>query len=116
MAYDKELEARIDLISLNWPGFAKQRMFGGIAYLLQGNMAFGISKAWLLVRCGAATEARCLAEPGVQPFDLGGKRMTGWVMVAPEGCADDPDLTRWLERGRDFAAGLAPKPPRAVKA
>lgn len=109
MAYDTELEARIDYLSLNWPGFARKPMFGGMGYLLHGNMAFGIWRDWLVVRCGAAQHDRCLARPGAKAFDITGKTMHGWVMVAPEGCTNEADLAAWLELGRDFAAGLPPK-------
>ncbi|MEW5788502.1 MAG: TfoX/Sxy family protein [Pseudomonadota bacterium] len=109
MAYDTDLEARIDLASLNWPGFAKKKMFGGLGYLLNGNMAFGIWKDHLVVRCGPAAHAACLARPGVGEFDVTGRPMAGWVLVAPEGFADAAGLPAWLELGRDFAACLPAK-------
>lgn len=109
MAHDTVLESRIDLLSLNWPGFAKKAMFGGKGYLLHGNMAFGIWRDRLVVRCGADLHARCLALPHVREFDVTGKAMAGWVMVLPEALETDDTLRAWLERGRDFAATLAPK-------
>lgn len=109
MAYDTDLAARIDRQILHWPGFAKKPMFGGLGYLLQGNMAFGIWQDQLIVRCGAEHYARCLAQPDVREFDITGRAMTGWVMVAPAGCDEDRALASWLARGRDFAAGLPPK-------
>jgi TfoX/Sxy family transcriptional regulator of competence genes len=109
MAHDIELEARIDLASLHWPGMAKKAMFGGMGYLLRGNMAFGIWRDHLVVRCGPASQAACLALPHARPFDVTGKAMTGWIMVAPDGFEQDADLLAWLERGRDFAASLPEK-------
>lgn len=109
MAHDKDLEARIDLTSLNWPGLSKKKMFGGMGYLLNGNMAFGIWKDSLVVRCGAESHARCLALPGVAEFDVTGRPMTGWVLVAPDALATEAALLAWLERGRDFAATLEAK-------
>lgn len=109
MPYDPDLEARIDLLSLHWPGFAKKAMFGGKGYLLQGNMAYGIWHDKLIVRCGHERYAACLAMPGARVFDITGKAMDGWVMVAPEGFETEATLLAWLERGRDFAAGLPAK-------
>lgn len=109
MAYDTELEARIDLISLAWPGLAKKAMFGGKGYLLLGNMAFGIWKDHLVVRCGPDRYPACLAQPHVAEFAVTGKPMAGWVLVAPEGFADEPTLATWLETGRDFAVTLPAK-------
>ena len=109
MAYDTELESRIDLLSLNWPGFAKKRMFGGIGYLLQGNMAFGVLKELLIVRCGAEDYEYCLTQPHTRPFDITGKAMIGWVCVDTTSLDNDDALLAWLERGRNFAATLPPK-------
>ncbi len=109
MPYDAALEARIDHLSLHWPGFVKKSMFGGKGYLLLGHMAFGIWHDKLIVRCGSGQYADCLEQPGARVFDITGKAMDGWVMVAPEGFATATTLLVWLERGRDFAAGLPPK-------
>ncbi len=109
MAYDQQLAERIDLASLNWPGIAKKAMFGGIGYLLNGNMAFGVWRDHLVVRCGPATYDACLALEYARPFDVTGKAMSGWLMVAPEGLESDAALTVWLERGRDFAVSLPGK-------
>jgi hypothetical protein len=109
MAHDKEMEARIDQLSLNWPGFAKKKMFGGLGYLLNGNMAFGIWKDSLVVRCGAESYARNLDQPGVAEFDITGRPMAGWVLVDPDALAEEASLLGWLERGRDFAATLTAK-------
>lgn len=109
MAYDKDLEARVDLLSLNWPGFAKKKMFGGVGYLLRGNMSFGILKDQLIVRCGPERHGQCLALPGVAEFDITGKSMAGWVMVSPDVLENDVELSAWLEMGRDYAASLPDK-------
>jgi hypothetical protein len=109
MAHDTDLETRIDLAILHWPGFAKKAMFGGRGYLLRGNMAFGIWRDHLVVRCGPTVYAACVARSGAREFDVTGKPMTGWLMVAPEGYEADADFHDWLARGRDFAAGLPPK-------
>lgn len=109
MAHDTELEARVDLLSLYWPGLAKKKMFGGVGYLMNGNMAFGIWKHSLVVRCGPEAYPRYLAMPGVSEFDVTGRPMSGWLLVAPDVFAGEVDLQAWLERGRDFAATLPAK-------
>ncbi len=109
MAHDKELEGRIDLLSLNWPGMSKKKMFGGVGWLLNGNMAFGIWKDSLVVRCGAEAYADCLSLPGVAEFNVTGRPMVGWLLVGPDICASEDALLGWLERGRDFAASLEAK-------
>lgn len=109
MAHDSELEARIDLISLYWPGLAKKKMFGGVGYLMHGNMAFGIVKSGVVVRCGPDAYARCLSMPGVTEFDFTGRPMAGWVYVTPDAIAGEAELMAWLEQGRDFAASLPEK-------
>jgi TfoX/Sxy family transcriptional regulator of competence genes len=109
MTHDPDLAARIDILSLNWPGFASKKMFGGVGYLLNGNMAFGIWKDSLVVRCGPHDHARCLAMAGVSEFDVTGRPMTGWVLVSPDAFAGEDALLGWLERGRDFAATLEAK-------
>lgn len=109
MAYDHELETRIDLFSLNWPGLGKKKMFGGVGYLMQGNMAFGIVGRGLVVRCGPQAYAERLGRPGVAEFDLTGRPMKGWVLVAPEAIESEDGLAEWLILGRDFAASLDAK-------
>jgi TfoX/Sxy family transcriptional regulator of competence genes len=109
MAYDPELEARIDLAALHWPGLGKKKMFGGVGYLLNGNMAFGILKRSLVVRCGPEAQGRYLALPGVSVFDVTGRPMAGWLLVAADAIEADADLQRWLEAGMSFAASLEPK-------
>jgi hypothetical protein len=109
VAHDKELEERIDLLSLNWPGLSKKKMFGGVGYLLNGNMACGIWKASLVVRCGAESYGRYLALPDVSEFAVTGRPMVGWVLVGPDALAGEESLLGWLERGRDFAATLEAK-------
>lgn len=109
MSYDPGLADRIELASLHWPGFARKQMFGGVGWLLNGNMAFGVWKDHLVVRCHPEDYAACLDQPGVGPFDVTGRPMKGWLLVAPDHLEADADLLAWLERGRDFAASLPAK-------
>ena len=83
-------------------------MFGGIAYMLAGNMCCGVIDEDLLVRLGDDAET-ALAEPHTRPMDFTGKPMKSTIYVDPEGTRDDAELTRWVEVGADFAASLTPK-------
>jgi hypothetical protein len=85
MAYSDELEKRMDAIALGWVGITKKSMFGGIGYLMSGNMAFGIWRDSLVVRCGKDLYENCLCEDQISPFDITGRAMSGWVMVSSLG-------------------------------
>ena len=84
-------------------------MFGGIAFMLSGNMAVGVNKDDLMVRIDPDDHDEALAQPGVRVFDMTGRPMKGWILVAPEATEDDTDLQRWVEAGLDFAGSLPPK-------
>jgi TfoX/Sxy family transcriptional regulator of competence genes len=84
-------------------------MFGGLAIMLDGNMAVGVSGNDLMVRTDPAQQDALLAEPGARPFDLTGRPMKGWLVVDADGLAEDADLRRWIERGVAFARSLPPK-------
>jgi len=111
MAYDEGLAQRIGevLDELAPPGRAEKRMFGGIGYLIQGNMACGVHKEYLIVRVGSARYQEALAAPHTRVFDMTARAMRGWVMVSPDGCASDPDLRAWVQQGVDFSQTLPPK-------
>jgi len=109
MPYDPGLEARLDPIVEVWPDHEKKAMFGGIGYLLAGNMAIGIWHDSLVVRCGPERWAECLARPHAGEFDITGRSMRGWILVAPEGFEDDDELEEWLAIGRSYASTLPAK-------
>lgn len=109
MAYDEGFEARIDEITDEWESYEKKKMFGGICYLLSGNMAFGIWKDYLIVRCGRERHAECLNNAHTKVFDVTGKPMSGWVMVAPDGVEDDSELSKWIKIGDEYASSLPSK-------
>ena len=106
MPYEQQIEERIDAL----PGTAelqKNKMFGGVCYLTGGKMAYGIYKSYIIVRVGTkAAEEFLLRESHTHPFDITGKVMKAWVMVAPGGYETEDQLMAWLERGRTFAAAL----------
>ena len=109
MAYDEGLAARVREVLGAQPGLAEKQMFGGLAFLLHGNMACGVRGEDLIVRVAADAADAALGEPGVRPFDLTGRPMKGWLMVSPDGHAEDDDLRRWIDRGLDHAGSLPPK-------
>ena len=109
MAYDEGLAIRIREVLGGEPGLTEKRMFGGLAIMLDGNMAVGVSGDDLMVRTDPAQQDALLAEPGARPFDLTGRPMKGWLVVDAGGVAEDADLRRWIERGVAFARSLPPK-------
>ena len=109
MAYDEGLAIRIREVIGGEPGLAEKRMFGGLAIMLDGNMAVGVSGNDLMVRTDPAQQDALLAEPGARPFDLTGRPMKGWLLVGPDGHAEDDDLRRWVGRGVSYASSLPPK-------
>ena len=109
MAYDKALETRISSLLGPSSGLLAKKMFGGIGYLLNGNMAFGIIKEYLIVRVGADNYEAALAKPHTCVFDITGRPMKGWVMIAPEGVKNETELQNWVQAGLDFAQTLPPK-------
>nr|WP_252981284.1 TfoX/Sxy family protein [Streptomyces chartreusis] len=84
-------------------------MFGGIAFLVHGNMAVGVSGDDLMVRVGPDGTDAALARPGTRIFDMTGRPMKGWILVAGDALTEDDVLGSWIEEGRTFAAGLPPK-------
>ena len=109
MAYDKGTEARIDEIMEGWGRYEKKRMFGGIGYLRSGNLAFGIWKDHLIVRCGPERHGESLRQKHTKEFAVTGRPMAGWIMVAPEGIEADRELERWMRMGDGYASSLPPK-------
>ena len=84
-------------------------MFGGICHLLNGNMFCGVHKEFLILRLGQDKTENAMKLPHVRPFDITGKPMKGWVMVAEKGYKTDKDLKDWLERAKKFAKTLPAK-------
>ncbi len=109
MAYDEGLAQRIREALADADGLSERRMFGGIAFMLHGNMAVGISGDELMVRVGPEAYEDALAEPHARVFDMTGRVMRGWVVVAAEGIADDAALGEWVRRGANYARSLPPK-------
>ena len=109
MAYNMDLEDRIEELGGGWPDIEKKKMFGGICYLVRGNMGFGIWKDYLIIRTGPEKAERFLSEEGIRPFDVTGRAMKGWIMVDGSRWEDYGELETWLKTGRDFALTLPAK-------
>ena len=109
MAYDEALAARIRDYLGDAPGVTERKMFGGIAFMVSGNMACGVLGEDLIVRLGDEEGEKALAEDGVRPFDFTGKPMKGIVYVSAERVSGDAGLSEWVEAGADYATSLPPK-------
>lgn len=112
MSYDTALADRVRRLLSRRRGISEKRMFGGLGFLHRGNLAFALWKQSLVVRVGSERYGAALHEPHVSEFDVTGRPMTGWILVAPAGLVTDPELQAWLDRGLDFVRELAPKAPR----
>ena len=109
MAYDEVLVERVRLQLASREGVSERRMFGGLCFMLHGNMALGIDKDRLMVRVGAEGYESALQRPHARSMDMTGRPMKGFVVVPPEGLQDCKDFRGWVERGVDFALSLPPK-------
>ena len=110
MAYDAELAHRIRELLADERGVTEKAMFGGLAFLVGGNMAVGISNGGeLMVRVGADATDDALSRPHTRLFDMSGRPMQGWVVVAREGVRTKRQLAPWVQRGVRFARTLPAK-------
>ena len=109
MPYDDFLASRVREFFGNRAGLVEKKMFGGVGFLLNGNMCVGVWKEQLIVRVGVDEYEEVLAEPHTREFDITGRPMRGWAMIEPEGTARDEDLGNWINRALEFAETLPPK-------
>lgn len=110
MAYDEDLADRVRAaLEDEMPGTTEQKMFGGIAFMLDGNMVCGVSGDALMLRLGPELGAAALGEPHTRPMEMTGKRMRSMVLVDPEGHEDDEQLADWIARALEFVTTLPPK-------
>ncbi len=108
MPYSEALDGRIGEIVYRWDNILPKEMFGGVCYLLNGNILCGVYKDYLILRLGEEEAAVALRNPRVREFDITGGPMKGWVMVEEQACAGKK-LEAWLNKARDFVAGLPAK-------
>ena len=99
MAYNEQPAHRVRDIITKQPGFVEKKMFGGVGFLLYGNMACGINKDDLIIRIGADNYSHAVMRPHTRPFDITGREMKGWVMVEPAGYAKPAVERRWGRGG-----------------
>jgi TfoX/Sxy family transcriptional regulator of competence genes len=110
MAYDERLADRVRDVLAVRPDLTERKMFGGIAFMLGGNMAAGVRGEELIVRLSHEEVERVLLEDGVRPFEMSGTRTAkGFVLVAPDAIVSDADLAGWVDAGADYAQSLRPK-------
>lgn len=110
MAYDQELANRIREVVQGERGLTEKRMFGGLAFLINGNMAVSASsKGGLLLRVDPAQTESLASEPAAQRFEMRGRKLNGWLRVDAEALETDDALQRWVDRGVTYARSLAPK-------
>jgi TfoX/Sxy family transcriptional regulator of competence genes len=110
MAYDESLALRVQSLLERDAHVTEKKMFGGIAFLVQGNMAVGVHEHELIVRLPAHDTDEALEQPGTRIFDLsGGRPMKGWLLVSDSVLTDDNALASWVEVGRSYAQTLPPK-------
>jgi TfoX/Sxy family transcriptional regulator of competence genes len=110
MAYDEDLADRIRELIADEPDVTEQRMFGGLAFLVGGNMAVAASgQGGLMVRIDPEDTDALVAKPHAQPFEMRGRAMRGWLLVGPEGVRTKRGLQPWVRRGVAYARSLPPK-------
>jgi len=109
MAYNEGLAQRVRVVLEGKSGLVEKKMFGGVCFLLCGNMACGILNESLIVRVGPEKYENALKLPHTRKFDTTGKPMKGWVMVSPEGHNTAESLSYWIEQGVAFALTLPMK-------
>jgi TfoX N-terminal domain len=110
VAYDEELAGRVRALVRDEPGLSEQKMFGGLAFLIGGNMAVGASgQGGLLVRVDPDESAALVATTDARPMEMRGRQMHGWLRVAADDVGTDAELAAWVERGTAYARSLPAK-------
>ena len=109
MAYDEQLAERIRVVLDGDVAVGERKMFGGLAFMVDGNMAVGVVGDELMVRVGPDAWSEALARPHAREMDFTGKSMKGFVYVSADGIAEDEGLVAWVGRGTEFAGSLPPK-------
>ena len=110
MAYDEELAERIRKLVGGRAGLTEQKMFGGLAFLIGGNMAIAASgQGGILVRVDPKQSDELVATTAAEPMEMRGRQMTGWLRVDTADVAEDQALAQWVDRGTAYASSLPPK-------
>lgn len=109
MPYSSALALRVRQILQGRRSIVEKKMFGGVGFLLNGNMCVGIWQNSLIVRLGPTAAPAALQEPHVTEFDITGRPMSGWAMVQPDGLETDQQISAWIDRCWEFVSTLEPK-------
>ena len=109
MAYSESLAERTRQFFVRNRGITEKKMFGGVGFLINGNMACGVNKQDLILRLSDEDFEKALKQPHVRVFDMTGRPMKGWVLVSSEGAATDRTLQAWIKKAVTYARSLPPK-------
>ena len=109
MAYDEGVAERVRDLLADEHGLTEKRMFGGLAFLVKGNMCVGVVKDKLMVRVGPDAYDRLLKQPHARKMDFTGRPMKGFLYVGPAGFESDEDLGRWVGNGKAYVGTLPDK-------
>lgn len=110
MAYDEGLAERLRDVYADIPFVQEKKMFGGLAFMVDGNMSCGVmNDGQLMVRVGPELHAGALQRPHAQPMDFTGRKMTGFVIVGEQGLVEDDMLRDWVQLSLQFVQSLPPK-------
>ncbi len=110
MAFDEKLAARIRTRLGKRKGLVEKKIFGGLAFLLNGNMSCGVHGNEMIVRLAPDETDKALSKKHVRVFDISGRGpMKGWILVDAEGVKTEKDLAAWVDTGVKYAASLPPK-------
>ena len=110
MAYDEGIAQRVrELLDELAIAYDEKKMFGGLAFMVRGNMSVGIVNSQLMCRVGADAYADALAQPHVREMDFTGKPLQGFVYISERGIEDDQQLKQWIDRSLEYVSSLPVK-------
>lgn len=112
MAYDEELAARAKEIIEELAESREQKMFGGIAFMVNDHMCVGVMKDGLLIRLGGVGADAAVKNPLVRRMEMRGREMKNFLVVSPEGVQKEKDLRGWIKKAHEFVLTLPPKKPK----
>ena len=109
MVYNEKMDSKLNEIISKWKNVSQKKMFGGIGYLLKGNMVAGIYKDYYILRLGEKNANTALKIPKVKVMDITGRAMKGWVMEEEGAFSAEEDLQEWLNKAKEFVETLPKK-------
>lgn len=109
MTYDKNLATEVRAALGEQEGLSERKMFGGVGFMLYGNMCSGTQKSDLILRLGLDKGAEALRDPRMKPFNTTRRPMKGWTVIGADALEDEAELSHWVQQSADFALTLSPK-------